>query len=133
MKKLIILIVTLLSSLMLNAQNAYVDFWGHYDYNKKKVKNDSKLVLSRGRDQKSYRVYKKGKLIDILYHRHVEYQRLYNKVRIQEKNGEFYLGNYQIIMSDSTLAEEIKSLYGSRLNHGSHYSHYSSSFNHETN
>ena len=118
---------------MLNAQNAYVDFWGRLDYSKKKVRGDSLLVLTRSAEQKTYKVYKKGKLIDILYHRHVEYQREYNKVRIRENNKGFYLGNYQIIMSDSTLIEEIKSLYGSHLNHGSHYSHYSSSFNHETN
>lgn len=131
MKKLIILVATLLSSMMLNAQNTYVDFWGLYNYNKKKVKRNPSLVLARSTDQKTYQVYKKGKMIDVLYHRSVKEQHKYNKVRIQERDGKFYIDNYEIIMTDSALIKEIKSLYGSRLGHGSHVSHashYSSSF-----
>ena len=134
MKKLIIFVATLLFPLMLNAQNTYVEFWGRYNYNKKKVKKDSLLVLARSIDQKVYQVYKKGTIIDVLYHRNVEYQHEYKKVRMQERDGKFYIDNYEIIMADSTLIKEIRSLYGSRLGHGSHFSHsshashYSSSF-----
>lgn len=59
MKKLVMLIATLLSSLMLNAQKNYVEFWGHLNYNKKKATKDSLLVLTRSAEQKTYYVYKR--------------------------------------------------------------------------
>lgn len=135
MKKLIILVATLLSSLMLNAQSMYVDFWVHQKYDKIKVSRDSLLILKKGAEKKTYKVYIKGKradqLIGVLYRRHVERQNEYFKVRLEEREGKFYINNYEIIMDDSTLIKEIRSCYGSQLNHGSHFSHsshYSSSF-----
>ncbi|MCR5573879.1 MAG: hypothetical protein K6F78_03550 [Bacteroidaceae bacterium] len=127
MKKLIILVATLLSSLMLNAQNVYVDFWSRHKYDKIKVSSDSLLILKKGAEEKTYKVYKKGrrvdKLIGVLYHRHVKRQHEYFKVRLEEREGKFYINNYEIIMDDSTLIKEIRSYYGSQLNHGSHFSH----------
>ena len=135
MKKLIILVATFLSSWILNAQNEYVDFWGRHSYDKINKSSDSLLILTKGAEEGLYQVYKKRKkqykLIDVLYHRHVERQHEYFKVRLEERNGKFYINNYEVIMVDSTLIKEIRSFYGSHLNHGSHFSHashYSSSF-----
>ena len=67
MKKIATLVITLLSSLMLNAQRYCVTLWGNQEtFNLQKKKNsvDSILFLAKGQSPETYLLFKKGKTID---------------------------------------------------------------------
>lgn len=124
MKKLVILVFSLLTSIMANAQARYAEFWGSYNYSTKKkaLKGDSVLFLAKSTDEGVYHVYKKGKMIDVLS-RTIN-PHLHKRIRIKEQNGKFYIGNY-VVLLDSSLMKEIKSLYNTHFSHSSHTSHFS--------
>lgn len=154
MKKVFILVLTLLSSLAMNAQNFYVELWGSKSYKiKKKDLNDSLLYLTKGQDSLSYDLYQGGRKIDELYC-NKEFRK--RRVLLKFKGNKYYIKGYEVLM-DSTMMKEMESYgmenpthsshyssnhvshsshysqvvngtHSSHVSHSSHYSHFSSSF-----
>ncbi len=134
MKHVIVLIVTFLSSIVINAQNLCIEFWGKdgFDFNGIKNEEDSLLYLSKKSSENSFTIYKNGKKVDELF---FEKKNRNRRLLVYKKGGKFYIGKYEIKI-DCTLLNEIEThgtpihsshfSYSGHHSHSSHSSHYSS-------